>query len=88
MKKEDYKKAITELEKAPYAGWMQEVIAQIALLHPKKICIYAETPAGEAATCYFGMESTDKAVASHHIHMDSIYDALRVNGIDVGAEEE
>jgi len=68
-----------EIEKLPYASWLEETVCHLVHLKPKAISVSAILDDGNVMTGYYEADPTQMAVMAHNIQMDSIMDSLLAN---------
>lgn len=69
-----------DLEKVPFARWLEEILPGLVQLEPEHIGIVAVTEDGTVGTSYWNCNSGDKGTMAWQILLDGVWDMISVNG--------
>lgn len=79
----------SNLNKLPYAHWLEESLQQIVDMPVESMCImtkFADT--GAVHTAYFNCSPMDKLMFAGLINQDAMIDTLKINRMVPGDDEE
>ena len=68
-----------DIEKLPYAAWLEDLIKTLIAVNPYTMCVVARTESGDTLTGYYYAEAEDKAVMAHAIQSDIVMDLIENN---------
>ena len=68
-----------DIEKLPYAKWLEETIRDLVEGNPQQICIAAIMPDRSVGTAYYECSAQDKAILAHNIQVDITMDVIEAN---------
>lgn len=68
-----------DLNKIPYARWLEDGLRMIAESGADKLCLVAMDKDGTTYTGYWNLCAADKAVVAYHIQTDAMWDTLEAN---------
>jgi len=69
-----------ELNKLPYAQWLENALQELVKFPVKGICMYATTENGEIYSNYHNISMMDKLTIAGLIQTDATVDSMVVNG--------
>lgn len=70
---------MSEIEKEPYAAFLEESIKAIFEARPVSMAVVAICEDGNTLTGYYNADAQDKAVFAHHIQSDVVMDIVTAN---------
>ena len=68
-----------DIDKLPYAKWLEETIRALVESNPQQICIAAIMPDRSVGTAYYECSAQDKAILAHNIQVDITMDVIEAN---------
>lgn len=68
-----------EIEKEPYAAFLEESIKTIFECRPSSMAVVAVCEDGNTLTGYYNADARDKAMFAYHIQSDMIMDIVTAN---------
>lgn len=68
-----------DIEKLPYAKWLEETIRDLVESQPECICVAAIMPDKSVGTAYYECSVQDKAILAHNIQVDITMDVIEAN---------
>lgn len=79
-----------DVEKLPYAGWLEDTIRLLSQQDVHCIGLAARINDGEVLTAYFNTDVADKALLATHIQADGLFEMTLANArrIVEAAEEQ
>jgi hypothetical protein len=79
---------MNDINKLPYANWLEETLQNVIKLPIKGICISAVLDGGEIYTDYHNVNMMNKLMIAGVIQQDATIDSLAASGIINYAEED
>lgn len=82
---------MNELNKLPYAQWLEETLHNIVGMPVESICIMAKFDTGDVGSSYYNCSVADKVMFAGFVQQDAMIETLKVNGLvpdDEGEYEE
>lgn len=68
-----------DIDKLPYAKWLEETIRSLVESQPECICVAAIMPDRAVGTSYYNCSAQDKAILAHNIQVDITMDVIEAN---------
>lgn len=68
-----------DINKLPYAKWLEETIRDLVESNPQQICIAAIMTDRSVGTAYYACSVQDKAILAHNIQVDITMDVIEAN---------
>lgn len=79
---------MTDLNKLPYAKWLEECLHNIVDMPVESICILTKYEGGALGTQYYECSVSDKLLYAGYLQQDAMLDTMRINGYLVDEDDE
>lgn len=79
---------MNDLQKLPYAEWLERSLQNIISTKVQSICIMTKTESGEVGTGYYECATVDKLLFASYLQHDAVVDTITSDELEENEEDE